>query len=143
MKTLYAILILFSFLAGSYAYANDQLVVVVNKNNPIEKMNKSEVIDLFMGKYVAFPNGEKATPVEMEGENLTKQAFYEQLVGMSLSRINAYWSRIRFSGRTRSSIQQNNEDDLMVYINNTESAIGYIPRSKVTDDVKVVFELNE
>ncbi|OUR68729.1 hypothetical protein A9Q73_03520, partial [Bermanella sp. 47_1433_sub80_T6] len=52
------------------ALATEQdLVVVVNINNPTSQMTKSQVIDLFMGRYIAFPNGEKATPIDLIDNN--------------------------------------------------------------------------
>ena len=144
MKALILILTLLNtILYSTVSYAAESLVVVVNKNNPINEMNRSEVIDLFLGKYVAFPDGSKATPIELSGDNEIKKDFYQQLVGMSLSRINAYWARIRFSGRQRNAIEQDSEHEVLTLLNNDISTISYIRRSLVTENVKVVFELHE
>ncbi|MDP2560674.1 hypothetical protein [Psychrobium sp. 1_MG-2023] len=142
MKKLLITSIIFAFVLAVPAHA-EQLVVVVNKNNPIEKMNHSEVIDLFMGKYVVFPDGNKATPVELNNKSEIKKAFYSELVGMSLARINAYWSRLKFTGRARAAIEQPNQESLLTYMSNDTSAISYLPRSQVTANLKVVYELNE
>jgi len=123
--------------------AQEPLVVVVNKANPIDKLTRSELIDLFMGKYVAFPDDSKATPVELKGEHAIKVNFYQNLVGMSLSRVNAYWSRLQFTGRKRAAIFKSNEIDLITFIIANEQAIGYVPQSLVTEDLKVVYILNE
>ncbi len=143
MKSLTFSIILLCIGLSTNASTHDPIVVVVNHNNPVNTMTQSEVIDLFMGKYVAFPNGKKAIPVELDGEQVTKQVFYKSLVGMSLARINAYWSRIHYTGRTRSAIQQPNEEKVIQFLNNTDLAIGYIPFSKINNNLKVVFKLNE
>lgn len=123
--------------------AQEPLAVVVNKANPIDKLTRSELIDLFMGKYVAFPDDSKAMPVELKGEHDIKVNFYQNLVGMPLSRVNAYWSRLRFTGRKRVAVFQSNEADLVDYIIANEQAIGYVPQSLITEDLKVVYILNE
>ena len=123
--------------------AESDVVVVVNKNAPVEKMSRSEVIDLFMGKFVAFPNGTKAQPVELKFETETKQVFYRQLVGMSMSRVNAYWARLKFTGKLRSALPKSSESEIIQSIESSDIAIGYIPRSKLTSQLKVVYELNE
>jgi len=123
--------------------AVEPLAVVVNKANPVDKMTRSELIDLFMGKYVAFPDDNKALPVELKGEHDIKVHFYQKLVGMPLSRVNAYWSRLRFTGRKRVAILQANEAELIDYIIANEQAIGYVPKSLITEDLKVVYILNE
>ncbi len=123
--------------------AQEPLAIVVNKNNPVDKITRSELIDLFMGKYVAFPDDSIATPVELTGEHLTKISFYQGLVGMPLSRVNAYWSRLHFTGRKRTAVFKNNETELINYIASNEHAIGYMPKSLVTGKLKVVYILNE
>jgi len=123
--------------------AMEPLAVVVNKANPIDKLTRSELIDLFMGKYVAFPDDSKAMPVELKGEHDIKVTFYRSLVDMPLSRVNAYWSRLRFTGRKRVAVFQPNEAELIDYIIANEQAIGYVPQSLITEDLKVVYILNE
>lgn len=122
--------------------AADELVVVVNNKNPIKQMTRSEVIDLFMGKYTAFPNGEHASVVDLDNEQLNKQQFYHLLVGRSLASINAYWSRIRFTGRARPPIQQSSELEVIEYLSNQENAIGYIPKSMLNENLKVVYSFD-
>lgn len=122
------------------AYANEELIVVTHKENPVDTMNRSQIIDLFMGKYVAYPDGRKALPLD---NNLLKSDFYNKLVGLSVARVNAYWSRIQFTGRARPPQEQDNNQSIVEYIKENENAIGYIPKSQLTDELKVVFEFDE
>jgi len=138
-KILILILSLFVFSVS----AQEPLAVVVHKNNPVEKLSRSELIDLFMGKYVAFPNDVKAIPVELNGDHEVKVDFYQSLVGMTLSRVNAYWSRLHFTGRKRAAVFKLSENDIIDFIRANEQAIGYMPQSKITGDLKVVYILNE
>lgn len=135
------ILLLILFIGS--VQAEELLVVVVNKANPVGELSRSELIDLFMGKYVAFPNDVKAIPVELDGDHEIKVEFYKNLVGMPLSRVNAYWSRLRFTGRKRAAVFRANENDLIAFIIANKHAIGYVPQSLVTEDLKVVYILNE
>ena len=122
--------------------AQERLVVVVNKDNPVEQFSRSELIDLFMGKYVAFPNDVKAIPVELYGDHNIKVKFYQNLLGMPFARVNAYWSRLRFSGKKREVVFRPNENDLIAFIIANKQAIGYVPQSFITDDLKVVYVVN-
>lgn len=137
------IAILILALVSASAQAQEPLAVVVNKANPIDELSRSELIDLFMGKYVAFPNDDKAIPVELKGEHEVKIEFYQNLVGMPLSRVNAYWSRLRFTGRKRAAVFKPNEEELIAFIIANEQAIGYVPQSLITEDLKVVYILYE
>ena len=120
-----------------------KIVVVVNKNNPTIEMTRSQVIDLFMGRYVAFPNGTNAIPVDLKGDGKLKQEFYSSLVGMSLARVNSYWSRIKFTGRVKPSIKKSNQGETIRYISKKRNAIGYISKSHLNDNLKVIYTLNE
>ena len=137
------ILLLFSFITN-YALADDKdIVVVVSKSNPVEKMTRSQVIDLFMGKYVAFPDGRKARPADLSGDGEIKKRFYLALVNMPLARINSYWSRIKFTGRARPPETFKNEDAVVNFVSDSGEAIAYISRSKLNNKLKVVFEFHE
>jgi ABC-type phosphate transport system substrate-binding protein len=142
-KRLLLVVLLMTYYPACLAQACEQLVVVVNKNNPVMKMDRSEVIDMFMGRYVAFSNGTKAVPVELNGKQQIKKEFYSKLVDMSLARINAYWSRLRFAGHPHSAVYQPDQQHLIEFIQNNESGIGYIHCSKLTNNLKVVFEFDE
>ena len=139
----HALAMLILTLLSASVLAQEPLAVVVNKATPVSKLSRSELIDLFMGKYVAFPDDSKAIPVELKGEHKIKVDFYQNLVGMPLSRVNAYWSRLRFTGRKRAAVFQPNENDLIAFIIANKQAIGYVPQSLITTDLKVVYILNE
>lgn len=124
---------------GSSIASEEQIYIVVNQQNSTESMTRSQVIDLFMGRYNAFPSGEPAITVELKGDNTLKAAFYKQLVGMSLSRINSYWSRLRFSGRKRGSVQFQSKAEMVDYVTQDASAIAYVNASDLRDNMKVVY----
>jgi len=139
---------LFSWLIIFYACHSSllnaqELVVVVNPSNDTRQMTRSEVIDLFMGKYVAFPDGSKAVAVDLNKEQQSKKEFYQRLLGRSLASVNAYWSRLKFTGRVKPPVSLSSEEEVIQYIKNTPNAIGYIPKSMLTNNLKVVYQFHE
>jgi len=141
-KTILVITLL-QLLVIDCAATEQDLVVVVNINNPTTKMTKSQVIDLFMGRYIAFPNGEKATPIDLIDDNHLKSFFYQNLVGMSLARVNAYWSRVKFTGRVKPSVKVPSEAGLIQHMHLSPQSIGYMERRNLTKQLKVVYAINE
>jgi len=139
----YALAFALCLVALSSPASPNDVLVVVNINNPTDQLTKSQVIDLFMGKYLAFPNGIKASTVDIDGIDDLKKRFYQQLVGMSLARVNSFWSRIKFTGRAKPPLKQPNEDAIIRFITLKKDAISYISRSKLNENLKVVFEFNE
>lgn len=136
-------LILMGGLSLANIVASSELVLIVHKDNPTSALSRSQLIDLYMGRYVAFPNGEKAIPVDIEDDMQTREKFYDSLVGMPLARVNAYWSKAKFSGRARPPTQQKNEKAILNFVMQTENAIAYVHESTVTADVKVVYRFDK
>ena len=141
--TLLKSMILMGGLSSTSFVTSSELVLVVNKDNPTATLSRSQVIDLYMGKYVAFPDGAKAVPVDIEDDIETRTKFYDSLVGMPLARVNAYWSKVKFSGRARPPTQQKDEQAILNFVMETENAIAYVHESSVTGDVKVVYRFDE
>jgi ABC-type phosphate transport system substrate-binding protein len=127
----------------SFADSAEPLVVVVHKDNPTNELSRSQLIDLYMGKYVAFPDGRRAEPLDIDNDDQLKEQFYLELVGMPLNRVNAYWSRVKFSGNARPPLKQSNQQAALQYLAASDSAITYISASNVTNDVKVVYRFDE
>lgn len=118
------------------------IVVVTNSKNSVNEMNKKELIDLFMGKYAAFSNGKQATPIDIGEDAELKAMFYKKLVGLPLARVNAYWSRLKFSGRAKPPIVEQAIDDVQLRLQEDESAVAYVYESSVTNEMKVVYRFD-
>lgn len=124
------------------AYTSEKIVVVTNQKNDVEVLDKKGLINLFMGKYSAFPNGKQATPIDIEVEAKLKAEFYEALVGLPPARVNAYWSRLKFSGRVKPPEIELTIDDVKQRLEEDESALAYVYESYVTDKMKVVYRFD-
>ncbi|MFC3031096.1 hypothetical protein ACFOEE_00955 [Pseudoalteromonas fenneropenaei] len=139
-----ALLFCILLLANSViAKASESIVVITNINNPVLHVSQRTLIDLYMGKLQAFDNGSPALPIDISSEDPLKQHFYERLTGRSLSQINAYRSRIKFSGKASTPVAMPNSDAIIKAVSRDPLAIGYIWAKDVTDQVKVVFTLDK
>ena len=137
------ILYLISSIAVAAQEQGEQLVIVVHKDTPVESLTKSEVIDIFMGKYAAYPNGQQALAVELSDDHSLKEKFYRQLIGRSVASVNAYWARLRFAGRKRNAQVKNSQEEVIAYLNQTQLSIGYISTAKLNENLKVVYQIDE
>lgn len=133
-----------ALVCGAASHADEsQIVVVVSKDNPVDSMTRSQLIDLYMGRYVAFPDGRKAQPVDLSGDNALKEAFYQQLIGMPLARVNSYWSKIKFTGRAKPPVRLDTENDALVFLLEQKQGIAYVRRDSVNEDLKVIYSFDE
>lgn len=57
---------------------------------------------------------------------------------LTIQQINAYWAKVKFSGKASPSAKATNSDAVIAKIKTIKNAIGYIPAERITPDVKVV-----
>lgn len=121
--------------------------VIVHADNSTSSLTKKQLIDLYMGRFVAFPDNQTAQPLDTLTPEDLKALFYKRLVNMPLSRVNAYWSRVRFTGRATPPDTQQSEQTVLDFVANNPNAIGYVFSESLThenkQDVKVIMELYE
>ncbi|MBR8845192.1 MULTISPECIES: hypothetical protein [Pseudoalteromonas] len=131
------------FLISYPISATADIAVIVNKDNPIESISQRQLIDMYMGKYVAFPNGDMAVTYDYEKSHPLRGPFFLALTGRNESQINAYWSRIKFSGKVSPPQSFSSPSTILENIRNTPNAIGYVPADFVTGDVKVIYQIDD
>jgi len=134
------LLIAFLLILQPIAESRADVVVIANPRSGIDRLSRDEVINIFLGRFRQLPSGLSVQPVDLPATQPEKAIFYLRLVNKDLSEINAYWSRLVFSGRTSPPVQAKSTDDLLDFIAKTPGAIGYVERSKVDSRVKLVFE---
>lgn len=122
------------------AVAADVIAVVVNQAADVETLSRTDVINIFMGRFRQFPSGATALPIDMPVSPVRAQ-FYRALVNKEPAEINAYWARLVFAGRTSAPIQTNTADDVLKALHANPGGITYLERSRVTTREKIVFEL--
>jgi ABC-type phosphate transport system substrate-binding protein len=119
----------------------EDMVVVANPHSGIDSLSREEVINIYLGRYRQLASGVSAQPVDSPATHPDKARFYQLLVSKDLAEINAYWSRLIFSGRTTPPRAAKSEEDLLNIIRRTPGAIGYVDRSKIDGRVVLVYEL--
>ena len=133
-------LLILVLLMGLGASVNAEPVVVVNAASAVKQLSQDEVINIFLGRYRRLPTGESAIPIDQPEGSPLRAEFYRRLVNKDLNEINAYWSRLIFSGRTSPPVQAANLADVMYLLNSSASSIGYLDRSPVDKRFRIVLE---
>lgn len=142
MKALRLLLILL-LAASAWPVAGADWVVVANPKAGIARLSQDEVTNIYLGRYRRLASGATAEPIDQPADSALKVRFYRQLVDKNLAEINAYWSRLVFSGKTRPPrIASSNEDALQIVLLHPE-ALAYIDKARVDSRVVVVFEITE
>jgi ABC-type phosphate transport system substrate-binding protein len=117
----------------------DPLVVVANAQSATDSLDKKQLIDIFMGRFKNFPNGEPVTPIDYFAGSPQRIAFYGLLVDKSERKIDAYWSRLLFSGRATPPKKASSVPDIIQIMKDDVNALAYINASNVTKEMKIVY----
>lgn len=127
-------------LLGLGGRASAEPVVVVNAASTVNQLSQDEVINIFLGRYRRLPAGETALPIDQPEGSTIKIEFYHRLVNKNLNEINAYWSRLIFSGRTSPPLQASNAAEVTALLAASTNSIAYIDRSQADKRFRIVLE---
>lgn len=115
------------------------IVVVTHPDNSIDKLDKKSLIDIYMGRAKTFGNSVLAHPIDQNQESAMRAVFYQEITGKRLAQVNAYWARLKFTGRHQPPLDDFESDDqILSYVEITPGAIAYIDSANLNDKVKVV-----
>ena len=110
--------VLLAFVAEAQAAG---VLVVANTDDRDLKLTRIEVRNLFMGEASDLALDAIALPPD----NLTRVLFNTKVVGLTESRIQAYWAQMRFSGRKQPPREFEDEATALKYVLANEGAVGY------------------
>ena len=126
--------------------AQAEIVVVVHPDSPIKAISAREVSDLYMGRTRNVRTENQSTTVaviEQSGNDKLRESFFRQLNGISVSQLNAYWARLRYSGDVLPPPTVSGSSLVIESVRRRRDAIGYINASEVTASVRVVLTLRD
>lgn len=117
------------------------VLVIVNSANPIDHLERKQVVDLFMGRVSAFPTGAPAQTLDLQTGSPGRALFYKSLTGKSEAQVDAYWATLVFAGRMSPPKQLTNDNALIAAVTENVAAIAYVSPRELPASVKVVMEL--
>lgn len=115
-------------------------VVVVNAASAIGPLSQDEIVNIFLGRYRRLPTGDAAQPIDQPESSALRAEFYRKLVNKDVSEINAYWSRLIFSGRTSPPLQAASVAEVTAQLLARPGAIAYVERALVDKRLRIVME---
>ncbi|MBF0573459.1 MAG: hypothetical protein HQK69_06840 [Desulfamplus sp.] len=118
-----------------------EIAVVVNSKNPIVSLTSKQVSDIFLSRRRTFPSGGAVMVLEQERDGAIREKFFNLLNGMNLKRLNAYWTRLQFSGEIQPPPVMSDSVAVKNAVKDNINAIGYLPSQYVDESVRVVLIL--
>ncbi len=116
---------------------NAEIAVIVHPSNNAN-LDKNSIERIFMGKKKSFDNGNATLPLNASKSMATRDEFNQHVIGRSSSQVNAYWSKLVFTGKGTMPKELSSDAEIVALIASNKDAISYITSSAVTDAVKVI-----
>lgn len=129
-------LIAASFIAVT-PVANAEIAIVVNPDSGMASASTSEISQLFLGKRNEI-DGQPARAIDQEEGSAIRDEFYQKVVEKSGSQLNAYWSRLIFTGKGMPPDKVLEDADVIDLVSEEPDLVGYVSPSAVTEAVKVI-----
>lgn len=117
-----------------------EVVIVVSANSSVANLSVSQIARIFLGKTGSFPNGIIAEPLDQAEGTGIRNEFYAKVTGKSPVQLNAYWSKIIFSGDGQPPRLVSGNEAVKKAVAADPNAIGYIDKSAVDNSVKILLE---
>ncbi len=125
----------FTLLAG---FASAEVVVVVNAASSLQKASADEIQQIYLGKRNEI-SGISLTPIDVSEGSDSRKAFYAKVIEKDQAQLNAYWSRLIFTGKGSPPKVYFDETEVVEVILENEDTIGYIDAANVTEGLRVIY----
>lgn len=129
---------LLGVLVGASAHAGG-IVVVAHADSAIGTLSREQVTHIFLGRMKRLPNGVPVTAVEVEA---LRERFYKRLINRDMAEINAYWARLRFSGRTQPPQRLESSEAALAAVLADRNAVAHLESDALDPRVKIVLRLD-
>ena len=122
----------------SSAMAADESIVVIGHGG-LPKTDIATLQRLYTGRVTTISQ-QTAIPVNLPPGNPSRRQFLELIVGQTEEQYTGYWLVRRYVGKGVPPNEAASLEELILYVNNTPGAVGYLPASKVPPGGNVIFK---
>lgn len=119
----------------------EKFVLVTHLKSPINTLTASEARMIYLKKR-RFWDDVKLVAINLPPQNSLRKHFENQILKMNSSQLDNYWIKQHYRGQ-RPPYRVESVESMILFIKKVEGAIGYIPVSKVDQDLKVIYEDGE
>lgn len=113
------------------------IVLVVNKGNPISSVSAQDAKLIYLGDKKSWDNGEKIN-LYSQYDYVVRDAFTSKVVNKTGQQFATYWKKALFTGTGRPPVEVKDDKEMKKFISADPRGIGYIDSSSLDDSVKVV-----
>lgn len=121
------------------AQGSSGYVVIVNAENPVSSISKSELSGYLLKKKSKWKHGVSVDPADLDSGSSVRESFSADVHGRSVSSIKNYWQRQIFSGRGVPPPEVGGDAEMIEHVAGSPGGVGYVSSSaSIPDEVKRV-----
>lgn len=128
-----------SMMAVSAAHA--EVAIIVNNSVSVQSITVDEAANIFLGKVNELPGGIRMVPIDQEDGQKVRAEFYSKVVKKDAAQLNAYWSRLIFTGKGEPPKKMADNADVLALVAANPNIIGYVDASAANSSVKVLLRV--
>lgn len=113
-------------------------VVVIGHPSGPDSISANQVRDIYLNRSQQLPDGQRATPFELQAGNGARTEFHDKITGRNDAQLKAFWSQQVFTGRGQPPQELTSDTAMKASVAATPGSIGYIDASQVDGSVKVI-----
>lgn len=138
MKNIVVVLILLSVTLTSFAPASSEIVVIVNKENPVEKLTIAEAKLYWLRKIKKrWPEINKnIKPADRKSRCGEQETFYFKVLNMKVSDVETYFTQKQYESAEKPQDKFNNDSEIIDFVSEEAGAIGYININSLSAEAK-------
>ncbi len=118
--------------------ASAEMVVIVNKDNPLAAISKAEIEMIYLGKKKHFEDGLPAVPVDLPADSPLRREFFTHVLGKAEESYRLYWLRMIFSGKGQPPLTVGGEDEAVRFVSRNKGGIAFVDSGGVVPGVKAI-----
>jgi ABC-type phosphate transport system substrate-binding protein len=139
----FALRLLVAASLAAAAAARAEIVVVVHPDNPVQALSPRDVSDLYLGRTRALGSTRRALVLDHPRDSDRRRDFFNRVNGMDISRVNAYWARLQFSGDALPPAAMRDDRSVLDIVRRQRDAIGYVEAAHADESVRIVLRLKD
>jgi hypothetical protein len=136
--SLVLVLSVMAALRSASAPREEEFVLIVNRSNQFDSLNRSKIAFLFQRKVSRWPWGAEAEPIDLTANGPARRWFSKQVLRITEEQVDEYWIDQRATRGVNPPIQAPNAAAAKALVAARPGAIAYIPAAAVDGTVKVL-----
>ena len=117
------------------ARADSEFVIVVHKDNPVQKLTAKQVKSIFLGKERFWPDGSVITLIMNKNEDV-HESFTRLILQKSPAQLSVYWKKILYSGASMLPLAVRDDEAVKSYMTLHLNTISYIDVDSLDKQVR-------